>query len=801
MSSLSPTVPLPHPDDHEDVAWALRAASAQWQRGASTDSIAWVERAAETAEEVGQIQRSIELLQLAEALRRSTREEDVAPENVSDLGEAPTAPPAPLSPPPLPPPSSVSAAAPPPPSAASAAPPPPPSATSAAPPPPPSTAAVAPPPPLPVSAGGASAARAPLPSIEIEVDLDEDIEFLDEDDEVISIREGELAAASLPQVVETNAEATPSVTVEGTRLADLPEFEEEAGTVARLAPPSAPPKVTLDALRDWIEDEAPSSSPTISLDEDAPAESAQEDSELALGEPVTFASEGEPVSALEASFGAGPAQDAPPESFALPVPVKDWAVGEEENLEFGELDFEEEAPTSRHSLEAPPPGITPPTYQAATEGVDFDLSSPAELAMSQRPALLTAEAEDLEEELGIDLSLDGVRSPARAPLAPPPPAFDTSDGREGPSRGVVGMASVRASRPTHLSSTLSHSSHLRASHLHSGTEPFRPAPSAELPPLAPVEPPSRPSQAPPAFLMREPEPELDSVGLGFAGEDEAPSGALPVSSPHPVVEPVPQEIEDEAPASQVPSSVVDNIHFLDVPGLQDLPEEAQASLLESVQIHRLERGEEVASFGVALVTWGAVQIMPTVADAACAVARKGEVVFTRGSFAGGVELRVVGFDPGTRVVVFSKEAYERAVADCPWVADELALVADQYQALAGAVMGPLGDSLDDIFRGMVLDKCSVKRVLEGESIAQAGKPTDGLYIVGLGSLEVLAEDGEVAEELLPGDFLFPETLLAGSPAPKNVRVGAGGALLLYANRMSAHELLATCPPFIELLAG
>src|SRR5690606_22070548 len=127
-----------------------------------------------------------------------------------------------------------------------------------------------------------------------------------------------------------------------------------------------------------------------------------------------------------------------------------------------------------------------------------------------------------------------------------------------------------------------------------------------------------------------------------------------------------------------------------------------------------------------------VEIMPAVADASCAQARRGEVVFTRGSLEEGVALRVVGAAPGTRVAVWSDAQLSAATAACPWVADELASVADRYQALAGAVMGPLGDSLDAMFRGMVLDKCTVRRMSEGQVLLERGKTVDGMYIVGAG---------------------------------------------------------------------
>jgi CRP-like cAMP-binding protein len=106
-----------------------------------------------------------------------------------------------------------------------------------------------------------------------------------------------------------------------------------------------------------------------------------------------------------------------------------------------------------------------------------------------------------------------------------------------------------------------------------------------------------------------------------------------------------------------------------------------------------------------------------------------------------------------------------------------------------------------MFRFMVLEKCEVKSKAPGTMIARAGQPMDGMYILGGGSLEILNSDGFVSEELGMGDVVFPETVLSASPASASVRVGKDGALVLFANRMSAHELLATCPPFIELLAG
>src|SRR5690606_9498738 len=136
----------------------------------------------------------------------------------------------------------------------------------------------------------------------------------------------------------------------------------------------------------------------------------------------------------------------------------------------------------------------------------------------------------------------------------------------------------------------------------------------------------------------------------------------------------------------------------DVKGLQDLPEDAMDELIGRARLVPLAPGEEVASFGVALVTAGSVQLMPTVADASCARAARGEVVFTRGTVPSSVILRVVAAEPGTRVAVLSDEDLEAVTSSCPWVRDELAEVGDRFNAFGGAVLGPLGESLDEMFR-------------------------------------------------------------------------------------------------------
>ena len=77
-----------------------------------------------------------------------------------------------------------------------------------------------------------------------------------------------------------------------------------------------------------------------------------------------------------------------------------------------------------------------------------------------------------------------------------------------------------------------------------------------------------------------------------------------------------------------------------------------------------------------------------------------------------------------------------------------------------------------------------------------------VLVVGAGELEMLGE-GDVVEAttLHAGEVLFPSEVLRAAPAPATVRAAKGGALIFFADRGVAQELLVTCPPLLEIFAG
>jgi hypothetical protein len=266
---------------------------------------------------------------------------------------------------------------------------------------------------------------------------------------------------------------------------------------------------------------------------------------------------------------------------------------------------------------------------------------------------------------------------------------------------------------------------------------------------------------------------------------------------------VDQQSQVAAGAEVVPAAV-GGIELADVPGLEDLPDEVQAELAQRAQLATLGAGEEMGDFGAALVLRGYLAVMAAGSESAGVYAEAGELVFTEGTVDDGISLRVVAGDDTTLVAVWEPAVLGAATANCPWVDDELRTVADRFLALAGAATGELGNRFDDSLRFLVTARSRVRPLLPGEMIVDAGKPLDGMCIIGAGCVELLQHQGEQtsAEQVVgPGEFLFPRAVLSGAIAPQAARAGAGGALMLVVSVADVLELVMMLPQLLELLSG
>jgi hypothetical protein len=265
--------------------------------------------------------------------------------------------------------------------------------------------------------------------------------------------------------------------------------------------------------------------------------------------------------------------------------------------------------------------------------------------------------------------------------------------------------------------------------------------------------------------------------------------AMPASATAPVVEPEPDSIEPP---------IVDGLAFESVEALADLPEEAQAELATSGKLTALTTGQElVLAEGAALITRGSVHVTLTFSDVSAARVSVGAVIAARGSIESG-PLRLIADAAQTHVVTWTDAQLTQAMRDCPWVVDDLRLLADRFQAHASAGLGPLGARLDDALRAAVYERLQVRVLSPDECVAERGKPLKGLFVVAVGELDVAAGTERC---IRAGEFLFPGCVIGAEPAPHDVRAGPKGGLVLFATRPVAHELMMSVPPLLEILAS
>jgi hypothetical protein len=278
----------------------------------------------------------------------------------------------------------------------------------------------------------------------------------------------------------------------------------------------------------------------------------------------------------------------------------------------------------------------------------------------------------------------------------------------------------------------------------------------------------------------------------FSIPEVSPPETSPPGSPD--VGSVPPEA---APEAEPPS--IDGLEFEAVEALADLPEEAQVELAASGTLVTLTSDQElVLSEGAALVTRGSVHVTLTFSDVSAARVAAGAVVAARGSIESG-PLRLIADAAETHVVTWTEEQLTSAMRDCPWVVDDLRLLADRFQAHASAGLGPLGERLDDALRAAVYERLQVRVLSPEESVAERGKPLKGLFVVAVGELSV--SSGDTEQRLGAGEFLFPSCVIGAEPAPHDVKAGPKGGLVLFATRPVAHELMMSVPPLLEILAS
>jgi len=340
----------------------------------------------------------------------------------------------------------------------------------------------------------------------------------------------------------------------------------------------------------------------------------------------------------------------------------------------------------------------------------------------------------------------------------------------------------------------------RVPSVHHEPPPVARAPSVHHEPPPPPPPvaraPSVHHEPPPPAVARAPsvhrEPPPPAVARAPSVHHEPPP------PPHtPVAAAVEQDVVTSAPPP--PRPVLD---LSQVEALGDLPDDAREAFAQAATVQKLGIDDEVSGFALALVLEGTLDLAATIVDTPADRLEAGAILRARGTVDHIAPVRLIGASDGARVATWDDDAVTKAFHSCPWVEDDLRAAGDRYQALVGVTMGPLGERLDPSLRAQVTSRLTVRALVELEVCAARGTPVPGLLVVGAGGLELLGDDGEPNGSVLsPGEFLFAAEALRAAPAPNTARACKGGALVLFADRNLAQELLVTCPPLLEIFAG
>jgi hypothetical protein len=306
-----------------------------------------------------------------------------------------------------------------------------------------------------------------------------------------------------------------------------------------------------------------------------------------------------------------------------------------------------------------------------------------------------------------------------------------------------------------------------------------------------------------------PAPEPVAVEPAPAPEPAEPhEDAVAVAEPAPVVAEPAAVIEAEAPIDQAdepaaaPAAEVarEAVDLEGVEAFSDLPDDARAAFAAAATIHHLGESEEVGSFALAYVIEGAADVAATMVDAPAVRLAEGAVLRARGTTAEGVPMRLIAAKAPCVVATWSDAAVEEAFRAIPWVEEDLRAAADRVQTLVGITIGPLGERLDVSIREHIVGRLTLRPLVPGEVVVTAGEPVPGLFLVGIGEIELVTNDA-VGGVVGSGDFLFPTEVLGAGSAPSTARAGSGGAVVLFGDRQIAQELLVTCPPLLEVFAG
>lgn len=264
--------------------------------------------------------------------------------------------------------------------------------------------------------------------------------------------------------------------------------------------------------------------------------------------------------------------------------------------------------------------------------------------------------------------------------------------------------------------------------------------------------------------------------------------------------PAPAAPEPEADTTAARPSFAD-LSLSGVAGLRSLPAETRELLTEVARVEELTPGKRIVVTGAVLIITGQAGVCAGETQVAAQYVERGSLVPGRGTLSRATPISLVGGPAGATVAVWNDAVLDTALKGSSWIHEELCTAADNFQAIAGATLGPLGE-LSEAQRLGIVERMSVRVVKPQEIIAEQGAKLASLYVVGAGALELVKGDpARVTGEVGAGDFLFPGIVVRDLTAPTTVRGGVHGAVVLVGDQALARSILTGPSPAVGILNG
>jgi CRP-like cAMP-binding protein len=311
------------------------------------------------------------------------------------------------------------------------------------------------------------------------------------------------------------------------------------------------------------------------------------------------------------------------------------------------------------------------------------------------------------------------------------------------------------------------------------------------------------------LLIRADPVDAEIVGdepLSFA----ASSGVEVVEEVAPPPEPEPIELEVEVPEAPPPAPVP-SPRLPRIPIFSDLGRDAFLELTQAMVLHRVEKGEAVlreGEEGTSFYVVASGKLAVTKRDDATggtiplAHLASGDFFGEMALLSGANRAATVTAEEEAEVLEFRADVLLDIAGRHPHVAQSLRRFYRQRLLANAMAVSPIFRPFQRGERKLIMERFRAREVAEGETVIREGEPSDGLYVVLEGAVDVVKRStgqSVAVSHLREGDLFGEMSCLRKAPASASVVVRRPGTLLRLP-RKEFDELVVTYPQILELVS-